>query len=180
MKPAAEGVHLGERADHAGVAEVVGESAAREARAGRGLDGDEAVVLLAAELLAHERRDEAAEVGAAARAADDDVGLDAVFVHRDLGLEADDGLVQQHLVEHAAEHVAVAGRGDGRLDGLGDRAAERARRAGEFGQHLAADVRRVGRGRGDGRAVGAHDLAAERLLLVADLDHEDPVQNLSQ
>ena len=64
---AAERVHLGQRAHHAGVAEIVGVDAAREARAGSRLDSDDAVVCLAAELLAHERCDQAAEVGTAGR-----------------------------------------------------------------------------------------------------------------
>ena len=57
----AERIHLRERADHAGVAEVVGVDAAREARAGGRLDGDDAVIRLAAQLLAHERGDQAAK-----------------------------------------------------------------------------------------------------------------------
>ncbi len=52
----AERVHLRKRADAAGVAVVVGILAARERRAARGLDGYDAVVRLAAQLLAHERR----------------------------------------------------------------------------------------------------------------------------
>ena len=98
----AERVHFGQRADHTGIAEVIGELAAREARAGRGLNGDDAVVGFSAELLAHKGRNQAAEVRAAAGAADDDVGLDAVFIKRSLGLQTDDRLVEQHLIENAA------------------------------------------------------------------------------
>ena len=170
---AAERVHLGQRADFAGVAEVVGEPAAREARAGGGLDGDEPIVALTAQLLAHERGDEAAEVAAAAGAADDYVRHDAVFVEGRFCLQTDDRLVQQHLIEHAAEHVAVAGGRGGDLDGLADRAAERAGRAGVLGEDATADLRLRGRARRHGRAVGAHDLAAEGLLLIRALDHVD-------
>ena len=160
---AAERVHLGQRADLAGVAEVVGEPAAREARAGSGLDGDEPIVALAAQFLTHEWGDEATEVAAAAGAADDDVRHDAVFVERRFRLQTDDRLVQQHLIEHAAEHVAVAGSRGGDLDGLADRAAERAGRAGVLGEDAPADLRLRGRARRHGRAVGAHHLAAEAL-----------------
>ena len=57
---AAKSVHFGQRADHAGVAEIIGVHAPGEAGAGGGLHGDEAVVGFPAQLLAHERRDEAA------------------------------------------------------------------------------------------------------------------------
>ena len=170
---AAERVHLGQRADLAGVAEVVGEPAARETRAGGGLDGDEPIVALAAQLLAHERGDEAAEVAAAAGAANDNIRHDAVFVKGRFRLQADDRLVQKHLIEHAAEHVAVAGGRGGDLDGLADRAAERAGRAGVLGEDAPADLRLRGRARRHGRAVGAHDLAAEGLLLIRALNHID-------
>ena len=104
----AQGVHLGQGADHAGVAEVIGKLAPGKAGAGGRLHGDDAVVGLAPEHLAHEGGDQAAQVGAAAGAADDDVRLDAVLIQRSLGLQADDGLVQQNLVEDAAQHIAVA------------------------------------------------------------------------
>ena len=122
---AAEGVHLGKRAHHAGVAEVVGVDAACEARAGSRLNRDDPIVRLAAEFLAHEGSDEAAEVGTAAGAADDHVGFDAVFVERRLGLKTDDGLVQKDLIEYGSEHIAVAGIGDGDFHCFGDRAAVR-------------------------------------------------------
>ena len=85
--------------------------------------------------------------------------------------QADDGLVQQDLVEDGTEHVAVAGIGHRDFHCLGDRAAKGAGRSGMLGQDLAADIRRIGRGRRDRRAVCAHDFAPEGLLLVADLDH---------
>ena len=167
----AEGVHLRERADHTGVAEVIREGTASEARAGRGLDSDDTVVVFAAEFLAHERSDQTAEVGAAAGAADDDVGLDAVLIERGLGLETDDGLVQEHLIQHAAQHIAVAGILDGDFDSLADRAAEGTGGAGELLEDLAADVGGHRRGGSDVGAVGAHDLTAEGFLLIADFDH---------
>ena len=69
----AERVHLGERRHVPGVAEVVGVPPARQARAGRRLDGDDAHLLAAAQLRADERERDAGEVRAAAGAADDDV-----------------------------------------------------------------------------------------------------------
>ena len=97
-KVTAEGIHFGKRTHHTGVAEVVGVGAAREAGAGGRLYGDEAVVGFAAELFAHEGRDQSAEVGAAAGTADDDIGFFAVFVKRGLGFKTDDRLVQHDLI----------------------------------------------------------------------------------
>ena len=65
---------------------------------GRGLDRDYAVVSLAAELFSHEGSYKSAQIRAAARAADDHVGLDAVFVHGRLRLKADDRLMEEHLI----------------------------------------------------------------------------------
>ena len=169
---AAQGVHLGGGADFAGVAEVIGELAAGQAGAAGRLHGNDVILRLAPQHLAHEGGDEAAQVGAAAGAADDHIGLDAVFIQRRLGLQTDDGLVEQHLVQHAAQHVAVALVADGVLHRLGDGAAQRAHRVGEPGQNVTADGGGgAGRG-GDGSAVGAHHLTAEGLLLIAALHHE--------
>ena len=170
---AAQRVHLGERADHTGVAEVIGVNAAGEAGAGSRLNGNDAVVRLTAQLFAHERSDEAAKVGAAAGAADNHVGLDAVFIERRLGLETDDGLVQKDLIEYGPEHVTVTGIGDRDFHCLGDRAAQRTGCAGVLGEDLTADLRRVGRGRSHGSTVGAHNFAAEGFLFIAHLDHVD-------
>ena len=167
----AQGVHLGQGADLAGVAEVVGEFAAGEAGAGGGLHGDELVVPLTPELLAHEGGDQAAQVAAAAGAADDDVRHDVVLVQGRLGLQADDGLMQQHLVQHTAQHVPVAGLAGGGLHRLGDGAAQGAGGAGVLLQDRPAHVGGVGGGGGDGGSVGPHDLPPEGLLLVADLHH---------
>ena len=124
-----------------------------------------------AEFLTHEGGNQAAQVGAAAGAADDHVGLDAVFVERRLGLKTDDGLVQEDLIEDGAEHIAVTGIGDRDFYRLGDRAAEGAGGAGVLSEDLAADLRRVRRRRRHGSAVGAHDFTAEGFLFVAYLDH---------
>ena len=170
-EPAAQRVHLGKGGDARRIAEVVGVLAAREGGAACGLDGEEVDVVFAFELLPHEGRDEAAQIGAAARAADDEIGLHAVFIERDLALLPDDGLMQQDVVEHGAQDIAAVGRLSRLFDGFGDGAAQRAARAGMFFQDLPARRRRHGRRRDDVRAVGADDLAAEGLLLVGDLDH---------
>ena len=77
-----------------GVAEVVGVFAARQRRAGRRLDRDDAALAAAAQLQAEEREGDAGEVRAAAGAADDDVGIVARHLELLDRLLADDGLVQ--------------------------------------------------------------------------------------
>src|SRR5699024_4497720 len=75
-EPRAQRVHFCQRADHAGVAEVVGKAAAGKAGAGGRLHGDDAVIPLAAQLFAHEGGNQPAQVGTAARTADDNVRHD--------------------------------------------------------------------------------------------------------
>lgn len=103
-----------------GVAEVVGELSPGKAGAGGGFHRDEAVVPLSPELLAHERGDQTAQVAAAAGAADNDIWHYAVLIQRDLGLQTNDGLVQQDLVEHAPQYIAITVLAGGGLHCLGD------------------------------------------------------------
>ena len=168
----AQRVHLGHGTDLAGVAEVVAEHAPGQAGAGGRLHGDDAVIRLAPEHLPHKGRDEAAQIGAAAGAADDGIGLDVVLLQRRHGLQTDNGLVQQHLIEDAAQHIAVPLPAGGGLHRLADGAAQRAGGIGEFRQNFSSHLGGVGGGRGHVGAVGTHDLPAEGLLLIGALDHE--------
>ena len=59
---AADGVHLGERADHTCIAEVIGELAAGEAWAGSRLDRNHLVISLSTKHLADEWGCETSEV----------------------------------------------------------------------------------------------------------------------
>ena len=126
MKVAAQGVHLDQRRQVAGIAEVVGEAALGEAGAGGRFDGHDARVALALELAAEVGHHEAGKVRSAAGAADDYVGLVAGQRHLLDGFQADDGLVQQHVIQHAAQRVLGVGILGGNFDGLGDGDAQRA------------------------------------------------------
>ena len=170
---AAEGVHFCQRTDLSCVTEVIGEFTSCQARAGSRLHSDEAVVGFASELFAHEGGDQTAEVGTAAGASDDHVGLDAELVKGRLCFQTDDGLMQKHLIEHAAEHIAVAFLLGGGFDGFGDGAAEASGGAGEFSENLLADFCFHRGRRRDRRSVGSHDFAAEGLLLIGNLHHVD-------
>ena len=103
------------------VAKVVAELSAGELRAAVGLGGNElSVGVPAAQLVAHEGEGDATEVAAAAEASDDHVGILAGHLHLLLGLQADDGLVQAHVVEHGAKHIFTMRCGGGQLYGFRD------------------------------------------------------------
>ena len=173
-------VHLGERADLAGIAEVVGVLTASEARAACRFHSENIVVGFATELFADERAHEATEVRTTAGATDDEVGFHAELVEGGLRFETDDGLVEEHLIQHGTENVAVTRLLYSGFHSFGDGAAEATRGAREFGVDLLADVGRHGRGRGHGGAVGAHDFAAERFLFVGNLHHIDLAVNAEE
>lgn len=107
---AAKRVHLGQRRNLAGITEIIGISAARHRWAGGRLHGDEIGVRFAGQPVLHKGCDQAAKVRATARAADDDIRVLVIERHGLFRLQADHGLVQEHLVEHRAEHIARAGR----------------------------------------------------------------------
>ncbi len=108
-----ERVHLRQRRHVTGVAEVVRVSAARQARACCGLDGDHANRSPAAELLPDERERDAGEVRPAAGATDHDVRIIVGHFHLRDGFLTDDRLVKQYVIQHRSEgvlRVVAAGR----------------------------------------------------------------------
>ena len=167
----AERIHFCKRRDLCAVAEIIGIFSAGDRRAAGGFDPDEADVVFALQPFSHEGRDESAEIGSAAHAADDDVRLNAVLIEGDFTLQTDDRLVQEHVIEHGAEHITAIGRIDGLFHRFRNGTAERPARAGEFFEDLAARFRRVGRGRDDVRAVSADDFPSVGLLLIRALHH---------
>ena len=165
-----ERVHRQQRRHAHRVAEVVAVHAAGEGRAGGRLRGHEPGLLPVAQVRPHERGDDAGEVGPAADAPHDHVGVLAGLLHLRDRLLADHGLVQQHVVQHRSERVVgalVAGR---HLDRLGDRDAERARRVRGL---RAPGLGPVGGAAVHRRAPHLHHRAAVGLLVVARADHED-------
>ena len=170
-KVGTQSVHLGKRCYHAGVAEVIDELASGEGGTGGRLNGNEAVVPLTSEHLTHEGGYKSAQVGTAAGTADDDIGYYAVFIHGNLGLKADNGLVEQNLVENAAQNIAVAGSGGGCFNGFGNGAAQRAGGSGMLLQYLPSHFGGHRWGGGDAGAVSTHYFTTEGLLLIGALDH---------
>jgi hypothetical protein len=169
----AQRVHLHHRREARGVAVVVAVLALGQAGAGRRLHAPDDRVDPAGQLLAQERERQPAEVGPAAGASHDDVR--GVTDHGQLGerLLADDGLVQQDVVEHAAQGVVgVLGLG-GHLHRLADRDAQAARAVRVLGQHRPARLRQRRRAGMDRRTPGLHHRPPVGLLPVRGRDHPD-------
>ena len=135
----AQGVHLDQRGQLRGVAEVVGVDAAGQRRRGLGLDRDHPC-WLAAHLLAEEREHQPREVRAAAGAPDEHVRLLAGHLHLEDRLLADHRLVEQDVVEDRPEGVLGVVAGRGVLHRLADREAEGAGVVGCLGQDARPDA----------------------------------------
>ncbi len=172
-KGAAQGVHFYQRGEVPGVAEVVGEFAFGQARAGRGFHAYGADVALATQFLADVGEGHAGEVGSAAGATHDHIR--GVVGHGQLlhAFLADDGLVQEHVVEHAAQRILGVFALYGQFHGLGDRDAEGAGAIRIVGEDGTADFRCVTGAGGHLCPKGFHHRAAIGLLIVADFHHVD-------
>ena len=170
---AAKGIHPGQGGDPAGVAEIVGVLAPGEGGAGGWFHRHDAGIPYPPQLVGHKGGDQPAQVGAAAGAAHHHVGIFPQLLHGQLALQADDGLVEEHLVEHAAQHIALGAAAlDGGLHRLGDGAAQASCSLRVVAQGLAAHLSRGG-GRGGDRGVEyIHHRLSEGLLLVGALDHK--------
>ncbi len=170
-KAMAKGIHLCQRRHLAGVAEIIRVFAACERRAGSRLNGKNLRVGFAGQFIAHIRCNQSAEVRAAARAADDDIRGFAQNIHCGLGFQANNGLVQQHLIEYRAEHIAVIIRGNSLFDGFRNGAAQRTGRFGKLSEDFPSNFSGGRGGRRNIRVKYAHDGFAEGLLLIRALDH---------
>ncbi len=135
---AAQRVHLDQRREMAGVAEVVSERPLVRLGQAAGSTATTRASHLPFELAAEVRHDQAGEVRAAAGAADDHVGLVAGQRHLLDGFEPDDGLMQQHVIQHAAQRVLGVGILGGNFDGFRNGDAQRTRAIGMFGENGAA------------------------------------------
>ena len=69
------------------------------------LDGHDVDFSTAAQLFAKEGKNDPCEVGSTSCTSDDDIGIVVRHLHLLHRFLADNGLVQQHMVEHGAERV---------------------------------------------------------------------------
>ena len=166
-------MHLDERRQVPGVAEIVGILAARQARAGRGLARNHARLWTATQPGADERERDAGEVAAATGATDDNVRVIARHLELHHGLLTDDGLVQQHVIEHATQRIFRIGMLRGDFYRFADRDAQAAGRARMFPEDAAPGICLGARARHALRSPTLHQSLAVRLLLEAHLDHVD-------
>ena len=123
----------------------------------------------AIEDVTHERESDATEVTAATEASNDLVGIFACHLHLLLSLQADDGLMERHVVEHGAERIFAAGGRRSELDGLRDSCAERAGMVWIARNDILSGARRHRRRALHRSAKGTHEVRAIRLLLHRDL-----------
>ena len=167
----AEGVHLHQRRELRGVAEVVRIPPAGEGGARGRLHRHHPQVAPAAQLLPDERKRDAGEVAAAAGAADDHVGVVVRQLELRQRLAPDHALVHQHVVEHAAERVLRVVAGGRILHRLADGDAEAPGAVRMLGEHRAPGVGVLAGARDAGRAVGLHHRLAVGLLVEAHPHH---------
>ena len=118
--------------------------------------------------VAHEGEADAAEVGAATEASDDDVGVFAGHFHLFFRFKADDGLVQGDVAHDGTERIFAVGGFACQFYGFRDGRAQRALVVGFARQDVLSGAGGHGGRRGDLCAEGLHDAAAVGLLLIAD------------
>ena len=162
-----EGVHLQQRREVRGVAEVVLVFALGERRRCLRLAGDDLRLRTALEVLADEREADPGEVRATTGAGEQVVGR-TLAEQRELlqGLLADHRLVQRDVVQHGAEGVAGVLVLRRSLDGLADGHAQRAGGVGELLAQHPSGFGQLGGAGDDARTEGLHQHMAVGLALV--------------
>ncbi len=90
-----------------------------------------------------------------------------------LGLEPDDGLMHQHMVQNASERIPRILAGHGIFNSFADGNPKAPRGVRIFFQNLSACIRVLARAGHAGRTPGVHHQAAVGLLVIADPDHVD-------
>ena len=120
--------------------------------------------------MAHEWECDTAEIGTAAKARDNRVGIFTGHFHLFLGFQPDDGLMQGDVAQYRPERVfAIRGRAC-QFDGFRDGRTQRTLIVRVLGQDVLARTGGHGGRSGDLRAERLHDAAAVGLLLVTDFD----------
>ena len=164
-------VHLEQRCHSGNVAEVVLIRSLGESGTCCGFNRYYLGLFAVFDLVFNEGHYHAAEVGAAADAADDDVGVDICLFHLQHGLLSDNGLVQQYMVEHASQRVVGILSHCGVLNGLADGYAQAAGAVGVLLQNCPSGIGFLA---GAGYALGSpglHHYAAIGFLFEAYPDH---------
>src|SRR3989475_495774 len=167
----AEGVHLQHRRERGVVREVVSVPPL-EVR-GRGALRREEADFLAAERICEERKGESPEIRAAAEAGDHQVRIFADLLELPLGLEADDRLMEEDMVQDGAEAVDRLVIAPRVFEAFRHRDAQGAWVMRVFLEQGPSGRRLRTRGSVDCRAVQPHELAALRLPIVDRADPED-------
>src|SRR5439155_15393089 len=140
---------------------------------GRGALGRDEADLFAMEYIREEREGETPEVRSAAEARDHQIRILADLLELPLGLEADDRLMEEDMVQDGAEAVDRLFIAAGGLESLRHRDAEGSGMVRVLLEEGAPRCRHRTRRRVDRRAVHPHELPALRLPVVDRADPED-------
>ncbi len=135
----AEGVHIEQRGGLGHITKIIGQFAHGKRGTGGRLDTHK-TDFLTVKIVREVRGCKTGEVGTTATAADDDIRIISGNLHLLFGLKADNGLVENDMVEYGTEGVLGVFAGEGIFDGLGDGDAKRSGGVREFCPDLAADI----------------------------------------
>jgi hypothetical protein len=138
VKVEPRGVHLGQRGQMRGIAEVIGIRATGQGGTGRRFNRDDANLLPAAQLRADKGEGDAGEIGAAAGAGHDHIGIVVRPFPTAPSFQPDHRLMQQHMVQHRAKRVFGVVALDGDFHRLGNSDAETARMIRTLGENRSA------------------------------------------
>ncbi len=172
-----QGVHLHDRRITRSITIIVGVRPFGQGRTGGRLDGNAAQIcrpLVSRRLVGKKGEGNTAKAGATTARTKDHVRIEANLVELFLGFEANHGLMQQHMVEDRTQGVTGIRVGCCLFNSLGNCQTKRALTIRISGQRSAARVGQIGRRGKDFRPPGLHHRATERLLLITDINHENP------
>lgn len=102
------------------IAEVILEFTACQLRTGGRFGGDETCFLSFKDGMAHEWECDTAEIGTAAKARDNRVGIFTGHFHLFLGFQSDYSLMQGDVAQYGAECIFTVGSGACQFDSLGN------------------------------------------------------------
>ena len=110
---AAQRVHLCQRANFTGIAEIIRKLSACQARTGSRFNCQNAVIRFSAQLFAHKRCNQATQIGTAAGTANDQVRLYAQLIECNLGLQTNNRLMQYNLRQNRTQYIPISFMGGG-------------------------------------------------------------------
>ena len=165
-----QGVHLYDGGHLGRVPVVVAIQPLGEGGAGRGLHSHK-TDLFPLFFLREVGKAESGKVASSSHASDEDIGFHPDLFQLRFGLQPDDRLVENDMVEYAAQRIPGIFPFDGIIHGLADGDPQAPRRIRVLGQDHPSGLGLIARAGGHLGAPRFHHHSAVGLLLVAHLDH---------